>query len=110
MSQSNLASIDADVKVTEELIEQYQEFLAGMATSSLSYCSHFASIKAGLFFGRFSVTKTKSSWQNLEFFDNFLEFFFRKKLEFFSNSLSFPGIPGVFLFYFFCVTICALKT
>jgi len=28
VSQSNLASIDADVKVTEELIEQYQEFLA----------------------------------------------------------------------------------
>ena len=84
-----MASIDADVKVTEELIEQYQEFLAGMATSSLSYCSHFASIKAGLFFGRFSVTKTKSSWQNLEFFDNFLEFFFRKKLEFFFKFLEF---------------------
>ena len=39
-------------------------------------------VNGGLFFGHFSAIKTKSSWQNLEFFDNFLEFF-RKKLEFF---------------------------
>ena len=26
---------------------------------------------SGLFFGRFSAIKNKSSWQNLEFFDNF---------------------------------------
>ena len=39
-----------------------------------------------LFFGRFLAIKTKSSWQNLEFVDNFLEFFFGK-------SLSFSQIP-----------------
>ena len=32
----------------------------------------------GLFFGRFSALKTKSSWQNLQFVDNFLEFFSEK--------------------------------
>ena len=54
-----------------------------------------------LIFWTFLAIKTKSSWQNLEFVYNFLEFFLQKKLEFFSNSLSFPGIPVVFLFYFF---------
>ena len=40
----------------------------------------------------------------------FLSFFFQKKLELFSNSLGFPGIPRVLLFYFFCLPIVALKT
>ena len=53
----------------------------------------------GLFLGRFSVIKTKSSWQNLEFVDNFLEFFL-KNLEFFSSSLSFPGILEFSFFTF----------
>ena len=53
----------------------YKRWMLEQVCWSITHLNYFRINDVLLSFGRFSAVKTKSSWQNLEFFRIFLEFF-----------------------------------